>query len=117
VTTFFLGRLGLALIGTNGVSAFGVDFTIASTIASCRFFLRVIGGACSYSSSICTRRALGISRWYGMCSKGIEKYFLPKEINLFSVSDSTGAIDKRMGRNAACSNMITTMLNRLDRNN
>jgi hypothetical protein len=47
-TTFFLGHPDLVLIGVDGASAFGADSTIASTSASCHFFLCVIGGA--YSS-------------------------------------------------------------------
>ncbi len=35
VTTFFLGHPGLALTGADGVGAFGINSTIASTFFSC----------------------------------------------------------------------------------
>jgi hypothetical protein len=56
-TTFFLGRLGLTLIDTNGAGAFGADSTITSTATSYRFFLRIAGGACSCSLLIYARKA------------------------------------------------------------
>jgi len=37
MTTFFMGRLGLALTNADGAGVFGVDSTIASIVASCRF--------------------------------------------------------------------------------
>jgi len=42
-TIFFLGRPGLALTDADGVGAFGTNSTIASIVASYRFFLRVVG--------------------------------------------------------------------------
>jgi hypothetical protein len=49
-------------------------------------------------------------------TRGIEKYFLPREISFFSMSDNTGVIDKQMGRKVDLSIMIATTLNRSDRN-